>query len=156
MKRALLWLGIVLGGLLVLACGVGLLLPTRVSVSRSHLMQAPLAAVYPLVANFKHGWSQWNTFDDEDPGIRYTYSGPDNGVGATATWISEEMGDGHMRITAADPSRIVYELSLPPRNFGPSGSPAPSSSPPKATAPASPGPMRWRWATTPSSAGWDR
>ena len=101
---------------------VGYLLPSQWRVSRSIVINKPPQAIYPLVADFKHGWPQWSDFDYEDPAIQYIYAGPDKGVGACRSWISAKMGIGFQRITNADPATGVYfDLKMENSNFGLSG-----------------------------------
>src|SRR4051812_11755306 len=82
--------------ILALALGASLLvgryMPTQVAVSRSATIAAPPQTIYPLIADFRNGWPQWNAFDDEDPGIAYAYSGPAMGAGAVQTWTSKKQG----------------------------------------------------------------
>lgn len=97
---------------------VGFLLPSKWSVQRSTVINAPSTAIYPLVANFKTGWPQWSTFDYEDPTIQYNYAGPVQGVGATRSWLSKKMGDGSQVITAADPaSGVGFQLQMAQNGF---------------------------------------
>ncbi len=97
-KKMVIWLGVVI----LILLGIGFLLPSRWVVKREIVIQASPATIYPFIANFEDGWSQWSAFDDEDPDIRYTYSGPDIGVGAKRAWTSSIMGDGWQVITSAD------------------------------------------------------
>jgi len=93
-------LGIV--GIVSIGGMVGFLIPSNWTVKRSIVIQAPQSSIYPLVANFKTGWPQWSHFDIEDKSIQYHYSGPEEGVAATRTWTSKEMGDGTQTITSAN------------------------------------------------------
>ena len=52
-----------------------------------------------------------------EPDATYTYSGPDSGVGATANWKGEVVGEGTQRIESSEPfSAITTSL-----DFGPQG-----------------------------------
>src|SRR5687767_13273543 len=95
------------GGLVATFVVVGLLLPARWQVARSIVIDAPPAAIYPLVANFKTGWLHWSAFEATDPTIQYIYSGPDEGVGAKRTWTSQKMASGFQTITKANPQTGV-------------------------------------------------
>jgi hypothetical protein len=110
------FLKIVLGAAVCLGlvfAGVGFLLPSRWEVKRSTVINAPPEVVYPFVANLKTGWPRWSLFDYEDPDIAYSYSGPDEGVGAEREWISDKMGNGTQRITKADPKKgVEFELTM--------------------------------------------
>ncbi|MEW6707528.1 MAG: SRPBCC family protein [Pseudomonadota bacterium] len=105
-------LGVVLVLALVLLGG-GLLISPKFSVSRSAVVQAPPEKVYPLVASPRQ-WKAWSVWNQRDPAMHITYSGPDSGVGAAWEWKSKDQGDGRMRFTAAEPQRrVVYELYFP-------------------------------------------
>jgi len=92
---------------------IGYFLPEHWKVERSIVINAPAEKIYPFIANFKTGWKQWSAFDSEDKNIQYTYSGPDEGVGAHREWKSEQMGDGNMTITKADPQKgVEFELLM--------------------------------------------
>lgn len=101
---------VVLFGLLL---GVSFMLPSEWRVERSIVIHAPTTAIYPLIANFKKGWPQWSAFDFEDPSIVYSYSGPDEGIGSTRTWVSKNMGNGSQTIlNASIHSGIEFELTM--------------------------------------------
>lgn len=105
--------GIALVTVLVVLVVVGALLPAQWKVQRAIVVQAPPAAIYPLVANLKSGWPQWSAFDSEDPAIQYTTSGPAEGVGAARSWVSKKMGDGSQKILKADPAGgVEFELEM--------------------------------------------
>lgn len=100
-------LAVVLGGSLM----VGKYMPSQVEITRSVLIAAPPGSIYPLIADFHSGWSRWNTFADEDPGISYSYAGPSAGLGAIQNWKSKKMGDGRMTIVKADTlTGIAFEV----------------------------------------------
>lgn len=108
-KRILIGFGLCI----LLLTGVGFLMPATLDVSRSVTIHAPISSIFPLIANFKSGWTMWNTFDDSSPDIVYSYSGPEAGVGAVQAWKSKKMGDGVMTMTAADPERgVEIELKM--------------------------------------------
>jgi hypothetical protein len=106
--------------LFVLVTGIGFLLPRHVHCERSTVIAAAPGDIYPLIANFKDGWRSWNPFDTPD--IQYAYSGPLEGLGATATFESSH-GDGHMTIRNADPGRgVEFDLYLMHDSFRIGGS----------------------------------
>jgi uncharacterized protein YndB with AHSA1/START domain len=80
-------------------------------VTREKTIPAPPAAIYERIADF-HRWTEWSPWEDLDPDLERTYSGPDAGVGAVYEWKgNRKAGQGRMEITAADPSSRV-ELDL--------------------------------------------
>jgi hypothetical protein len=122
-KKILKVTAITLGSLFALVTGVGLCLPSAIHVERSIVVKAGPGDVYPLIANFKHGWPEWSPFQNEADDMRMAYSGPDQGVGAKQSWESEQMGEGHMEITQADPARgVAYDLHLMHESYRMAGS----------------------------------
>jgi hypothetical protein len=98
---------------LVLLVLIGFILPSKWKVERSIVIGAPTTVIYSFVANMKTGWAQWSEFDYEDKTIQYTYSGAEEGAGAERSWTSKSMGNGHQKITKADPSYGVdFDLSM--------------------------------------------
>jgi hypothetical protein len=98
--------------------GFGLLAPSDWDVERSVSINAKPEKIYPFVANFKTGWPQWSSYDLEDHRITYTYSGPDEGVGARRSWVGGNIGDGSQVITHADPRRgVAFDIQMIKTNF---------------------------------------
>jgi uncharacterized protein YndB with AHSA1/START domain len=92
---------------------VGFLLPSRYSVSRSTVIDAPADRVYALIAAPSE-WPKWTVWNERDPAMKITYSGPPSGQGAGWAWESKSEGTGSMQFTAAEPSRRVeYVLTFP-------------------------------------------
>ena len=114
--RILKWLlGGVLGLVALLAVG-GWLMGSDFRVTRSVLVQAPPEKIYPLVAD-PRAWKQWSVWNQRDPAMAITYSGPPSGVGAVWAWRSATEGDGRMSFTRAEaPGLVAYDLYFP--DFG--------------------------------------
>jgi uncharacterized protein YndB with AHSA1/START domain len=94
--------------------GIGFLLPREVVVTRSVTVDAPPAAVYPLVASLRR-FVEWSPWQAMDPGMTQTFEGPEAGVGARMTWASEnpQVGAGTQEIVAVEPdARVDYRLSF--------------------------------------------
>ena len=108
-------LGVVLALALVLLVG-GMMLSPKFTVLRSVTINAPPEKVYALVAE-PRAWKAWSVWNQRDPGMEITYSGPPSGAGAAWAWKSKTEGDGKMTFTAADPNkRVAYDLYFP--DFG--------------------------------------
>ena len=114
--RFLKWAGV---SVLVLAAVVligGLILPSTFTVIRSTVVGAPAERVYELVAD-PRGWKKWSVWNQRDPAMQITYSGPASGAGAKWAWHSKSEGDGEMTFTAAElPKRVAFDLFFP--DFG--------------------------------------
>lgn len=97
---------------------VGLFLPATVHVERSTVVEAAPHTVFALVDS-TGAFNSWSPWHGRDPNTKYTYEGPDYGVGATMSWKSEhrDVGSGTQTITVSEPFSRV-ETSL---DFGPQG-----------------------------------
>ena len=64
--------------------------------SRSTTIDAPPERVHGLIDDF-HEWRQWSPWEDVDPDLQRTYTGPDAGVGAHYAWSgNSKAGEGTM------------------------------------------------------------
>lgn len=91
----------------------GILISPEWSVSRTMMINADADKIYPYISQFKEWekWAPWNASKDKT--LKYTYSGPDEGVGAKQSWTSEKMGTGWMEFTSANPSKgVSYTLFI--------------------------------------------
>jgi uncharacterized protein YndB with AHSA1/START domain len=108
-------LGLVLIVAAVLWLG-GMVLSPAFYVERRVTIDAPADKVYALVAD-PRSWNAWSVWNQRDPAMDITYSGPPSGAGAAWAWKSKTQGDGKMTFTAADPGRrVAYDLYFP--DFG--------------------------------------
>jgi uncharacterized protein YndB with AHSA1/START domain len=100
--------------LFVVVVGGSYLLPDHVTVQRQVLIQAPPAKVFALISSYKR-FPEWSPWADIDPELRYTYTGPDSGVGQQMAWASNNpnVGSGTQTITefVAD-SHLGVDLDL--------------------------------------------
>ena len=100
-------------GIALLAGIIGFLMPSKYTVSRSIAINAPAEKVYALIRS-PLDWPRWTVWNQRDPAMRITYSGPPSGAGARWSWESKTEGAGSMEFTAAEPNRrIEYSLVFP-------------------------------------------
>ena len=87
---------------------VGAFLPTSAHVERSIRTTASPGTVYGIVDGFRR-FDEWSPWAGLDPKTKYTYSGPESGVGARMEWSSDkpEVGSGSQEIIAVEPGRSV-------------------------------------------------
>jgi uncharacterized protein YndB with AHSA1/START domain len=79
--------------------------PDTYKVTRSLNVAAPPEAVFPLVNNYKK-WNTWSPWAKLDPNMTISYSGPEEGVGASYSWKgNSDVGAGKMTTLEATPSR---------------------------------------------------
>lgn len=99
-------LGIVV--LVALLVVVGLFLPSSAHVERSAVIAAPICTVHAL-ANGYARFNEWSPWAKRDPNTKYTYEGPDSGVGAKMSWASDDrnVGAGSQEIVESKPFELV-------------------------------------------------
>lgn len=87
--------------------------PKTFTVERTTTINATPGDIYAHVNDF-HQWRGWSPWEDADPQLQRTYSGPDAGVGATYAWVgNRKAGSGSMEITGNDePSTITIALKF--------------------------------------------
>jgi len=79
---------------------------------RSATIAADPARVHGLVDDF-HEWAAWSPWEDVDPAMQRTFSGPDAGVGAHYAWRgNRRAGTGSMEITGSTPETIDILLAF--------------------------------------------
>lgn len=114
--KVLKWFVIVVVALLALLAGGGLMLSPQFKVVRTVSVNAPPEKVYALVVDPRR-WKQWTVWNERDPAMQITYSGPPEGKGAGWAWKSKTQGDGSMTFTDAQANqRLAYDLYFP--DFG--------------------------------------
>jgi hypothetical protein len=82
------------------------------TVERSATIKAPADRIRDLVEDF-HRWTEWSPWEDLDPDLERTYSGPDRGPGAHYAWKgNRKAGAGSMEITGVDGSGVDVALAF--------------------------------------------
>ncbi len=92
---------------------IGLFLPAGWDVSRTITIDAPAERVHAHVSKLSDwpNWTTWNT--TKYPSLKYSYEGPESGVGAISTWTEDQMGGGRLEITESDPKKgISYVMQF--------------------------------------------
>ncbi len=102
LKRLL--VGLVL--LVVILAAVAFVLPREVSITRSARIEATPEAVFPFINNLQ-AFTTWSPWQAMDPGMKQTFEGPAEGVGAKMAWDSAEAGRGTQEIVASTPNERV-------------------------------------------------
>ena len=136
MLTVLKWLFYLIAAIAIIIVGGSFLLPAQAVVTRSTEIAAPPDKVFAIVGDLRN-FNEFSPWADIDPGIEYTFEGPESGVGQTMKWTSEkaDVGSGSQTITKYEPPDFV-ETQL---DFGIRGKPVaswdlvPSTSGTKAT-----------------------
>ena len=103
LKIFLISLGIILGILLVMY----VILPTKVVVERTKMMDAPVNVVFNQVNNLEN-WEHWSPWHQIDPDMQINYDKIE-GEGASYTWKSEHemVGSGSLKILESIPNEYI-------------------------------------------------
>lgn len=100
--------------LLLANCAVLLYAATKPDAFRieyATTIQAPPGKIFPYV-NDLASYRQWSPWEEKDPDMKGTLSGPDAGKGAVFEWEGNSaVGVGRMEILESSaPSKVVYDL----------------------------------------------
>jgi len=101
----------ILIGLVVLIAGViaaALLKSPDFRVERSIVIAAPAEKIFPWFDNHRK-FNEWNPWMKMDPEAKNTYSGPESGVGAVASWHGGKVGKGSATIIESKPNKKIVE-----------------------------------------------
>lgn len=100
--------GIGLVAFIALLIGISFLLPAKIHLERHTIINATPDAIYPYISDFRkfNSWSPWANID---PKTKYTFEGPDRGIGSKMTWESNngQVGTGTQEIIEADPNKRI-------------------------------------------------
>ncbi|MDD9933671.1 MAG: SRPBCC family protein [Myxococcales bacterium] len=102
MSKALKITLFVFAGLIGMCIISALMLPSSWEAERSVVIQAQTAEIHPFVEDFRQ-WRTWAKPPQPDPTTKYSYEGPDKGLGAEQKWIGDR-SRGQMKITKSDPA----------------------------------------------------
>jgi uncharacterized protein YndB with AHSA1/START domain len=80
-------------------------------VTRTSTIAAPPEVIFELLVDLRR-WREWSPWEDIDPDLRRSYSGPASGVGAVYEWAgNRKAGQGRMEIVSAE-SPVRLEIAL--------------------------------------------
>lgn len=81
--------------------------PAANHVESTIIINASAAAIYREANGFKsfHAWSPLS-----DPRVKYSYAGPEAGVGARVSWDGPEAGRGYREITESEENERIKHL----------------------------------------------
>jgi hypothetical protein len=82
------------------------------TVERSLTVKSSAPRLRGLVDDF-HSWTSWSPWEDLDPALERTYTGPEGGVGARYAWSgNRKAGQGSMEIIRSSPGEIAIALEF--------------------------------------------
>ena len=87
--------------------------PATFSVERTIGIKTSPERIFPLINDF-HQWVSWSPYENKDPAMKRSYSGPDSGKGAVYGWDgNSNVGSGRMEILETSaPAKIVIKLDF--------------------------------------------
>jgi hypothetical protein len=87
--------------------------PAAFRIERSTTINAPAAAIYPLIADFRR-WPAWSPWEALDPQMTRRVSGAESGTGAIYEWEgNSDVGRGRVEILEAiEPSAVDIQLDF--------------------------------------------
>ncbi len=98
---------LVLVVLIAAFCAFVVTRPAEFSVTRSALIPGKPETVFPLVNDF-HQWKKWSPWAKLDPNTKETFSGAEQGQGASFAWEgNSKVGQGSMTITESKPNERI-------------------------------------------------
>lgn len=106
MTRALKILGITVVGLVALVGIVSAFLSPKSHLERSTVINASASTIFEQVNTIKNT-NQWQPWGMQDPNLKVTYEGPESGVGAKMSWVSEKLGNGSQWIIESTADKHV-------------------------------------------------
>ena len=104
LKKILIGLALLVIGIIAVA----LLKSPDFRVERSLVIAAPAEKLFPYFDNHKK-FNEWNPWAKMDPDAKNTYTGPDSGVGAVASWDGKMVGKGSATITECKENERIVE-----------------------------------------------
>ena len=104
MLTVLKWLFYLIAAIAIIIVGGSFLLPAQAVVTRSTEIAAPPDKVFAIVGDLRR-FNEFSPWADLDPNIKYTFEGPESGVGQKMNWTSDnaDVGSGSQTITKYEP-----------------------------------------------------
>jgi hypothetical protein len=77
----------------------------------THVAAAP--ATLHATLNDLRTWHTWSPWEELDPQLKRTFSGPETGIGSHYAWVgNKKVGEGSMEITGSTPEQIDIDLEF--------------------------------------------
>ncbi|MFZ4596860.1 MAG: SRPBCC family protein [Verrucomicrobiaceae bacterium] len=94
--------------IIALILGLAALQSPDFRVERSRTIAAKPDVLFDYFNNHKK-FNEWNPWLKMDPEAKNTYTGPEAGVGAVASWEGEKVGAGSATITESKPGELIRQ-----------------------------------------------
>jgi len=109
----------IIGLIVILALVYLMILPDNYRLERRTTINATPEVVMNNISSFKK-WESWSPWTAKDPAAKYTYEGPEAGVGAKMGWVTSlppdnenQIGEGGITvIEQTDNESLVYDFAF--------------------------------------------
>lgn len=85
--------------------------PAEMNIVKSTTIDAPKNVVWNQMVNLENQ-TNWSPWEEMDPGIKTTTTGPAGQVGQKSEWTSENSGSGEMVISRVEDDSMWYDLTF--------------------------------------------
>jgi carbon monoxide dehydrogenase subunit G len=99
--------------LVAVVLGLAVMKPDIFKVQRSISIKAPPEKIFALINDY-HQWGHWSPYENIDPAMKKTFSGPEKGKGAVYEWEGNaKIGKGRMEILeSSSHAKIIIKLDF--------------------------------------------
>jgi hypothetical protein len=106
--KVLKYIGLVLGSLIVLFLVVMSFISPLSHMERAIVTEATPEAIFQVINSYRN-FNKWSPWSEIDPNTKYTFEGPEAGVGAKMNWESdnENVGKGSQWILVSEPNKRI-------------------------------------------------
>ncbi len=105
-------------GLIALLVIIGFMMPSKISLERAIVIDAPVEMIYDQVNNL-HLWEKWSPWHKIDPNMELSYNNGGIGKDASYAWKSDHKSVGSGTLTISDTKPFEYINTL--MDFGEQG-----------------------------------
>ncbi|TAL69842.1 MAG: hypothetical protein EPN82_04265 [Bacteroidetes bacterium] len=93
-------------------------LPSDYIVTRKIIINSKKEIIFQYINNL-HSWENWSSWSvRQDSTLKFSYKGPESGIGATQLWNSKRMGKGSIKITKSISAYLIeYLMKMDDGNF---------------------------------------
>ena len=87
--------------------------PDSFNVRRATTIKAPPDKIYPYINDLQQ-WRAWSPYENKDPAMKRSFSGPGAGTGAAYAWDgNNQVGQGRMEIASTiAPTLVAIQLDF--------------------------------------------
>src|SRR6185369_9712472 len=103
-SKAIKIVGIVVVAIVAIVAIVGAFMSPKSHLERSIVVNSRPAAIFQQINSFKN-FSKWSPWMEKDPNTTTSLEGPESGVGAKMSWISEKLGNGSQWIIESEENK---------------------------------------------------